>query len=193
MSRNMCAAAVRPANMRRPDRMPPTAAACPEAYSAVVPAKPAAMPAKACAVSTATMSTATMSAASMSPATATVPAATTTPAASASSVRRGMIAAMQAQSRLQMSVAPLALRLSAEALRARALRRLNDRIMAAKQSQDAERLAAQLELLVRRVEELRDGAFTPFSQQPLVRAMLLPLGSFGGTALLEYLLLPGLS
>ena len=85
MSRNMCAAGVRPANMRRPERMHPTATACPEAYSAVVPAKPAAMPAKACAVSTATMSTATMSAAamsaaSMSPATATVPAATTTPA-----------------------------------------------------------------------------------------------------------------
>ncbi len=42
-------------------------------------------------------------------------------------------------------------------------------------------------------EELRDGAFSPLSQQPLVRAMLLPLGSFGGTALLEYFLLPGLS
>ena len=86
MSRNMCAATVRPANMRRPEGMHPTAAACPKAYSAVVPAKPAAMPAKACAVSTATMSTATMSAAaamsaaSMSPATATVPAATATPA-----------------------------------------------------------------------------------------------------------------
>jgi hypothetical protein len=28
-------------------------------------------------------------------------------------------------------------------------------------------------------------------QQPLVRAMLLPLGSLGGTALLQYLLVPG--
>ncbi len=94
---------------------------------------------------------------------------------------------------LIVSGCAIALRLSAEALRARALRRLNDRIMAARQSQDGERLAGQLELLLRRVEELRDGAFTPFSQQPVVRAMLLPLGSFGGTALLEYLLLPGLS
>jgi hypothetical protein len=34
---------------------------------------------------------------------------------------------------------------------------------------------------------------TPFSQQPLLRAILLPLGTFGGTALAEYLLLPGLS
>src|SRR5262245_2502583 len=57
MSRNVWAAAVRPANVRRPE-MHPTAAACPEAYSAAVPAKatvPAAtvstpMPAKARAV-----------------------------------------------------------------------------------------------------------------------------------------------
>jgi hypothetical protein len=87
----------------------------------------------------------------------------------------------------------VALRLSAEALRAKTRRRLNDRIMEARKSADGERLAGQLELLLRRVEELRDGAFSPFSQQPLVRAMLLPLGSFGGTALLEYLLLPGFS
>ena len=40
-------------------------------------------------------------------------------------------------------------------------------------------------------EELREGAFSPYSQQPVVRAMLLPLGSLGGTALLEYLLVPG--
>jgi hypothetical protein len=44
-----------------------------------------------------------------------------------------------------------------------------------------------------RVEELHDGAFSPLSQQPLVRALLLPLGSLGGTALLEYVLLPGFS
>src|SRR5215469_11019263 len=38
-----------------------------------------------------------------------------------------------------------------------------------------------LEFLLARVQELRDGALTPLSQQPLVRAMLLPIGSFGGT------------
>jgi hypothetical protein len=43
-----------------------------------------------------------------------------------------------------------------------------------------------------RIEELREGAFSPFSQQPVVRAMLLPLGGLGGTALLNYLLVPGL-
>src|SRR5215831_5976534 len=54
MSRNVWAAAVRPANVRRPE-MHPTAAACPEAYSAAVPAK-------------ATVPAATMSPAAMSPA-----------------------------------------------------------------------------------------------------------------------------
>jgi hypothetical protein len=81
---------------------------------------------------------------------------------------------------------------SAETSRAQARRRLNEKIVAARKSADGGR-AAQLEMLLRRVEELRDGAFSPFSQQPLVRAMLLPLGSLGGTALLGYLLLPGMS
>src|SRR5262249_34815299 len=68
MSRNMCAAAVRPANMRRPE-MHPTAAARPAAYSAAVPAKP-------------TVPSAT---AAMSPA-ATMPAATATAATAAAGV-----------------------------------------------------------------------------------------------------------
>jgi hypothetical protein len=84
----------------------------------------------------------------------------------------------------------VALRLSAETTRAEARRRLTERLMIAKgENSGAE--ASQLELLLRRIEELREGAFSPFSQQPLVRAMLLPLGSFGGTALLGYLLGPG--
>ena len=57
MSRDMGATDVRPANMRRPEMHP--AAACPEAYSAAVPAKSAAMSAKASEVSATTMPTAT--------------------------------------------------------------------------------------------------------------------------------------
>ncbi len=87
----------------------------------------------------------------------------------------------------------IALRQAAEASRAKAHRRLNDQIMLAKRSPGGEGLAAQLELLSHRVDELNEGALTPFSQQPLLRAMLLPLGSFGGTALVETLLLPGVS
>jgi hypothetical protein len=85
----------------------------------------------------------------------------------------------------------IALRQAAEASRAKAHRRLNDQIMLAKRSPGGESRAAQLELLSRRMDELSEGALTPFSQQPLLRAMLLPLGSFGGTALVENLLLPG--
>jgi hypothetical protein len=92
---------------------------------------------------------------------------------------------------LTLCACAVALRWSAEDSRAKARRRLNDEIVAARKLEDGGRLAGQLEMLLRRVEELRDGAFSPFSQQPLVRGLLLPLGSLGGTFLLEHLLLPG--
>jgi hypothetical protein len=85
----------------------------------------------------------------------------------------------------------IVLRRSAEATRETARRKLRDQITEARSLKDKGQLAGQLELLLRRVEELREGAFSPYSQQPVVRAMLLPLGSLGGTALLEYLLIPG--
>jgi hypothetical protein len=84
----------------------------------------------------------------------------------------------------------VALRLSAETTRTEARRRLTERLIVAKGQNSGVRPASQLELLLRRIEELREGAFSPFSQQPVVRAMLLPLGSLGGTALLGYLLGP---
>jgi hypothetical protein len=92
---------------------------------------------------------------------------------------------------LIVTICGVALRLSAEATRAEARRRLTERLMIAKGESSGAQPANQLELLLRRIEELREGAFSPFSQQPLVRAMLLPLGSFGGTALLGYVLGPG--
>ncbi len=92
---------------------------------------------------------------------------------------------------LIVTACAVALRWAAEDSRAKARRRLNERLMAARAQDDGAQLASRLELLLRRVEEVRDGAFSPFSQQPLVRAMLLPLGSLGGTALLQYMLVPG--
>jgi len=94
----MRAADARPANMRSADmrRPEPTAAACPEAYSAAVSAKPAEMAAAAVAAKSvaATVSTATVSTATVSTALNPPP-----PRASASSVIRGTtrssIAAMQ--------------------------------------------------------------------------------------------------
>jgi hypothetical protein len=52
--------------------------------------------------------------------------------------------------------------------------------------------AEQLETLSSRVDQLKEGAFSPFSQQPLVRAVLLPLGTFGWNVLIENGMLPGL-
>jgi hypothetical protein len=49
------------------------------------------------------------------------------------------------------------------------------------------RLAGQLD----RVNSLHGGAFRPFTQQPAVRALLLPLSVLGGNALLDFLALPG--
>jgi len=94
---------------------------------------------------------------------------------------------------LIVTACAVALRWSVEESRAKARRRLNQQIILARNLNDGGHRAGQLEILLRRVDELREGAFSPFSQQPMVRAMLLPLGSLGGTALLQYLFLPGFS
>jgi hypothetical protein len=61
-----------------------------------------------------------------------------------------------------------------------------------KDSDDNSRYAEQLETLLSRVDQLKEGAFSHFSQQPLVRALLWSFGSFGWTALIENGMLPGL-
>ncbi|MGH6835038.1 MAG: hypothetical protein ACREC9_05700 [Methylocella sp.] len=91
----------------------------------------------------------------------------------------------------------LALCLTAQAARSTAKQRLTDRIICAKgpcgkDLDDGGRRAGQLETLLVRVDDLRDGAFSPLTQQPFARALLLPLGSFGWTTLLQNGMLPGL-
>jgi hypothetical protein len=78
---------------------------------------------------------------------------------------------------------------TAEAARAEALQNLREQFMAEKAAGGGR--TAMLEALISGAENLREGAFTPMSHQPLVRAMLLPLSGFGGSQLLQYLL-PGL-
>jgi hypothetical protein len=46
---------------------------------------------------------------------------------------------------------------------------------------------AQLDRLSERVASLRDGAFAPYSQQPMVRAVLVPALTYGATAGLQFL------
>ena len=82
----------------------------------------------------------------------------------------------------------LALRRTAEMSRQQALERLRDAIMRARADGDA-RLAGQLEPLRDRIERLRDGAFASYTKQPLLKAVLLPFLTYGGSSLLDYLAL----
>ena len=80
------------------------------------------------------------------------------------------------------------LRQGAESWRADVLQRLDhDRLalLAAKPARPE--AVAELEVLVDLVTGLRDGAFAPYSEQPLVKAVLLPLITFAATAGLPYL------
>jgi hypothetical protein len=45
----------------------------------------------------------------------------------------------------------------------------------------------QLELLTERVDGLREGALAPYSEQPIVRAVLVPAATYGATVGLQYL------
>jgi hypothetical protein len=87
----------------------------------------------------------------------------------------------------------VALRNAAERLRERVRSELSAHIINVGGLSHGARVANQLSLLLHPVDELKEGAFSPFSQQPLVRAMLLPIGSVGGTVLLEYFLPAGLT
>jgi hypothetical protein len=82
--------------------------------------------------------------------------------------------------------------LAAKTARDVAKQNLTDGVIRAKDGDDNNRCAEQLETLLSRVNQLKEGAFSPFSQQPLVRAVLLPFGTFGWTALIDNGMLPGL-
>jgi hypothetical protein len=82
----------------------------------------------------------------------------------------------------------VALRMAAESERDAVKSRLWDEIW----NETCELRAAELRNLLSRVESLREGAFRPWSQQPVVQALLWPLGTFGAAAVLERLAIPGL-
>ncbi|MQA20153.1 hypothetical protein [Rugamonas rivuli] len=82
------------------------------------------------------------------------------------------------------------LRCAAETARRNATRKLRNEIMRASGEGAADTpKPAQLTLLLERIEHLHEGAFAPFWQQPLLKAVLLPFAAFGGTSLLDYLAL----
>ncbi|QGM99044.1 hypothetical protein [Methylocystis parvus] len=86
----------------------------------------------------------------------------------------------------------MALCFSAEQARELAKRRLSQEILTRKAPGAPAGGADPLEEIKKRVEGLREGSFVPLSQQPPIRALLLPLGGLGWTALLDYRLFPGL-
>ncbi|MGH7061842.1 MAG: hypothetical protein ACREFH_15750, partial [Stellaceae bacterium] len=84
----------------------------------------------------------------------------------------------------------VAYRLTAEKARSVACRHVANRIIAAKGKSDG-RAAEQLERLLADMRELSEGAFAGWASQPIVRAVLLPLLTYGGGWLLHLYALPG--
>jgi hypothetical protein len=92
---------------------------------------------------------------------------------------------------------PVALRTAAERSREAALKDLDVALMQAsgkaaggvrqRQHQLGPPTVRQLELLRERIARLSRGAFAPYSQQPLLKALVLPFVTVGGTSLLELL------
>jgi hypothetical protein len=78
--------------------------------------------------------------------------------------------------------AAVALRTAAEALRREVKVRFENARLTADTAGDK-----RLELLLNRVDGLRDGAFAPYSEQPIVRAVLVPAATYGATVGLQYL------
>jgi hypothetical protein len=75
----------------------------------------------------------------------------------------------------------------AERARGMALERFTHLLVRAKGQGGAPTIASQIEIMTREIESLRRGAFAPLTEQPVVRALLLPISSAGGLTLFRYL------
>lgn len=96
---------------------------------------------------------------------------------------------LNAVSVLIVTACALCLRVSAERLRRHSIWRLTNDMIALRGGSDEQRQTAeQVDLLIEKIRTFREGAFAPYSQQPLVRALLLPLSGLGGTAVLEMMI-----
>jgi membrane protein implicated in regulation of membrane protease activity len=85
-------------------------------------------------------------------------------------------------------IAAVLLRQAAESWRSSVTETLEDaRLRDLGRSAPLVTAATQLDRLLERVGDLSDGAFAPFSAQPFVRAVLIPLLTYGATAVLGYL------
>jgi len=87
------------------------------------------------------------------------------------------------------------LRRAAEASRAQAITHIQDALTRLNAASDATKSGAglrQLELLRTRIENLHEGVFVPFWQQPLLKAVLLPFATLGGSSVLDAMRLANL-
>jgi hypothetical protein len=78
------------------------------------------------------------------------------------------------------------LRNAAERVRASAVRRLSLARLKAQGEKGREVCIAQLDTMLKAVNEEREGAFRPFGQQPVVQALLTLASSISGLALVQY-------
>ncbi|MBA2658087.1 MAG: hypothetical protein H0U72_00625 [Nitrosospira sp.] len=80
------------------------------------------------------------------------------------------------------------LRRAAEEVRKIALDNLTKKLLLLKgQGSEMSSVAGQLEFIFNKIETIRDGAFAPFFEQPLFKAIAALSGTYGGFVLLEYL------
>jgi hypothetical protein len=85
----------------------------------------------------------------------------------------------------------LHLRSTAEKARRRTLDSLGEKLLIAQQA-NGRPLEGPMRTLIERVETYRVGAFCPFTQQPWLKALLIPIGSLSALPILEFLLAMGL-
>ena len=81
--------------------------------------------------------------------------------------------------------AVLSLRKAAEEARKVFLRRLNAKLLKAIGDKEKEG-ADQIRELIKDVESCDEGAFAPVTQQPVIRAIMMPFGGAGLVTLLNY-------
>ncbi|MBU1053600.1 MAG: hypothetical protein KKC46_07200 [Proteobacteria bacterium] len=77
-------------------------------------------------------------------------------------------------------------RYDAENLRKASVSRLKEQQMRIIFSKELEDLKSQIELVIKEIQAIREGAFSPFFQHPVFRSVLLALSSVGGTYIMEY-------
>jgi len=55
----------------------------------------------------------------------------------------------------------------------------------------ARMLEKQVSIVLNQIRKINESAFLPLSQEPAIKAVLLPFGGWGGVTLLEYFVLKG--